>query len=185
MEAVLSEEHINEFKFCPECGSKNIKTKAGTHWTCPDCGYDLYNNNAAAVGLFLVVRGKLLVFRRVKDPQKGRLGLPGGFVNKGETLEEACIRECREEICNTPPAFEYLCSFPNTYPYKTLVYSTCDAFFYAEYNGSEEELLAGIKTVDGEAENCQLVPLATLDTSEIAFESMRKAVKILRNRIKI
>ena len=110
---------------------------------------------------------------------------PGCPSAQNETLEEACIRECREEIGITPPAFEYLCSFPNTYPYKTLVYSTCDAFFYAEYNGSEEELLAGIKTVDGEAENCQLVPLATLDTSEIAFESMRKAVKILRNRIKI
>ena len=78
-----------------------------------------------------------------------------------------------------------MCSFPNTYPYKTLVYSTCDAFFYAEYNGSEEELLAGIKTVDGEAENCQLVPLATLDTSEIAFESMRKAFAVLKKKLGI
>ena len=179
----MNNEHINEFKFCPNCGSKNIKTTAGTHWTCPDCGYDLYNNDAAAVGILLVVNGKLLVFSRTKEPQKGKLGLPGGFVNKGESLEEACIRECREEIGITPPPFEYLCSFPNTYPYKMLVYSTCDAFFYSEFKGTEEELLSSIRTVDGEAENCKLVPLATLDTSEIAFESMRKAVKKLCERV--
>ena len=82
---------INKFNFCPNCGSKNIKTTAGIHWTCPDCGYDLYNNDAAAVGILLVVNGKLLVFSRTKEPQKGKLGLPGGFVNKGESLEEAAV----------------------------------------------------------------------------------------------
>ena len=130
-----------------------------------------------------MVNKKLLVFSRTKDPQKGKLGLPGGFVNKGESLEAACIRECNEEIGITPPPFEYLCSFPNTYPFKTMVYSTCDAFFYSEYYGTEEELLSSIKTVDGEAENCKLVPLDTLDTSEIAFESMRQAVKTLKLRL--
>lgn len=177
------ESSINKFNFCPNCGSKNIITKEGSHWICPDCGYDLYNNDAAAVGILLVVKGKLLVFSRTKDPSNGRLGLPGGFVNKGESLEDALIRECNEEIGITPPPFEYLCSFPNTYPFKSLVYSTCDAFFYSEYKGSEEELLSSIRTLDGEAENCRLVPLAGIDLNEIAFDSMRQAVKTLKLKL--
>lgn len=174
---------MNEFKFCPQCGSKKIETHGGVHWTCPDCGYDLYNNDAAAVGLFLISQGKLLTFTRTKNPQKGKLGLPGGFVNKGESLEEACSRECSEEIGITPPDFSYFCSFPNTYPYKTLVYSTCDAFFYAECSETPEEILKKIQTVDGEAENCKFINLEELDVNEIAFDSMRRAFALLKEKL--
>jgi ADP-ribose pyrophosphatase YjhB (NUDIX family) len=176
----------NEFHFCPNCNSKNIKTITDigtTHWICPDCDYDLYNNNAAAVGLFLIVENKLLVFSRVKEPQKSKLGIPGGFVNKGESLEEACIRECSEEIGIIPKEINYLCSFPNVYPYKTLVYSTCDAFFFTEYRGNSEEFLSSIKTLDGEAENCKLISLENLNSDDFAFESMRKAVAVLKKRL--
>lgn len=168
---------MNEFKLCPQCGSKNIKSVTDFHWLCPDCGYSLYNNIAAAVGLVLVAENKLLTFTRTKNPAKGKLGLPGGFVNAEETLEEACNRECNEEIGITPPKFTYLCSAPNTYPYKTVTYKTCDTFFSAEYPGTAEELLASVKTVDGEAENCIMVPLSELNLDDIAFESMRKAIR--------
>lgn len=173
---------MNEFKFCPNCNSKKIQTLAGgTKWKCPDCGFNLYNNIAAAVGLILVAENRFLTFSRVKDPQKGKLGLPGGFVNAGETLEEACKRECHEEIGIEPPPFKYLCSSPNDYPYKNIAYKTCDVFFYAEFPGTAQELLDSVKTLDGEAENCIMPSFDEINLDDIAFNSMRIAIKTYMN----
>ena len=123
----------NQFTFCPSCGSKSIQTElGGRKWFCPDCGYTLYNNVAAAVGIILEnEKGELLFERRAKEPRKGFLAFPGGFSEPDETGEEAVQRECREETGIVPEDIQYLCSFPNTYEYKGIRYKTCDLFFTA------------------------------------------------------
>jgi 8-oxo-dGTP diphosphatase len=45
----------------------------------------------------LLLDGKLVCVRRGRDPFAGRLALPGGFVELGETVQEAVVREVREE----------------------------------------------------------------------------------------
>ncbi len=123
---------MNDFNFCPSCGSKNIKNVNMRKWLCPDCGFDLYNNVASAVGLIIKNSdGKVLFERRAKEPRRGFLALPGGFVDPNETAEEACFRECFEEIGVKPLSVSYICSFPNTYEYKGITYKTCDLFFEA------------------------------------------------------
>lgn len=123
----------NRFNYCPDCGSRNIQTKGnGRKWLCPDCGLELYNNVAAAVGVILQNgKGEILFEKRAKEPAKGKLALPGGFLEPGERAESGAVRECREETGVEIEGLDFLCSFPNTYEYKGLVYKTCDLFFTA------------------------------------------------------
>jgi NADH pyrophosphatase NudC (nudix superfamily) len=89
----------NDFKLCPMCGSKNIENHGNRKWVCPDCAFDLYNNVASAVGVVIRDRYNNVLFEiRAKQPRKGYLALPGGFVDFEESAEEAVVRECREEI---------------------------------------------------------------------------------------
>lgn len=52
---------------------------------------------AVGVGAVVVHEGRVLLIRRGKPPLQGRWVVPGGTVELGETLEEAVIRELREE----------------------------------------------------------------------------------------
>lgn len=125
----------NDFNMCPMCGSKNIQFRNNRKWICSDCGFDLYNNIAAAVGIVLYDNeGNILFEVRAKDPRKGFLCLPGGFVDGEERLEDSIVRECREELGAElkEEDIAYLCSFPNVYEYKNISYQTCDVFFAAK-----------------------------------------------------
>lgn len=49
------------------------------------------------VDAICVTNGKIVLIRRKNDPYKGKLALPGGFVEVGETTEAAIVREMKEE----------------------------------------------------------------------------------------
>ena len=52
---------------------------------------------SVGVGAIVVHEGRVLLIRRAKEPLRGRWVVPGGTVELGETLEEAVVREVREE----------------------------------------------------------------------------------------
>lgn len=73
---------------------------------CASCGRISYVNPLpVAVGL-VPVDGGLLLVRRTVAPCIGELALPGGFMNLGETWQEACVRELKEETGLRIPAEE-------------------------------------------------------------------------------
>ena len=167
----------NDFNFCPNCGGKNIQNVNMRKWKCDDCGFTLYNNVAAAVGLVIQNKnGKVLFEKRAKEPRKGFLALPGGFVDPNETAEEACFRECKEEIGVEPLSVKYIATFPNTYEYKNVLYKTCDIFFEAvlpenaELHAQEGEVLGFEEVLIKNKEDLKDVPLA--------FESARKTLTL-------
>ena len=174
----------NDFNSCPMCGSKKISWRDGKKWLCPDCGFDLYCNVAAAVGIVLYDDyGNLLFEVRAKEPRKGFLCLPGGFVDPDESAEAAVVRECREEMGARVSGAEFLCTFPNTYVYKNIEYKTCDIFFAAplpeKYN-SIEEFISYLKPEQSEVQKLNFYCVKTAEDIEkipLAFESARKTLQ--------
>ena len=90
-------------RFCPFCGEPNRKLPAAPHRRCPECGLHDWRNPAPAVGCAILRpapgrRGKeVLLSRRAVPPKKGGWDLVGGFVEVGETPEQAIRREVEEE----------------------------------------------------------------------------------------
>ncbi len=66
--------------------------------TCPHCGYqwEVYHNPIPTVDIIIELPDKRVVLVKRKNPPHG-WALPGGFVDYGESLEEAAVREAKEE----------------------------------------------------------------------------------------
>src|SRR5213078_2469690 len=60
-------------------------------------GRDYPDRPVLGVGAVVLVDGKVILVKRAHEPLKGRWNLPGGAVELGETLREACAREVLEE----------------------------------------------------------------------------------------
>ena len=74
---------------------------------------------------------QFLFLRRAKDPSAGKLDMPGGFVDFGETAEEALRRELKEELMIESVELTYFTSEPNDYLYLNVPYQTLDFYFAA------------------------------------------------------
>ena len=173
----------NKFNLCPSCGSKNIRWLDGKKWLCSDCGFDLYCNVAAAVGIVLYDDENNLLFEvRAKEPRKGFLCLPGGFVDPDERAEDAVVRECREELGAEVLGAEFLCSYPNTYVYKNIEYKTCDIFFKTKLSSKYENMEAFVKTLHREESEVvrfeirKVQTAADVEALPLAFESAHKTL---------
>ncbi|QJR82289.1 NUDIX domain-containing protein [Alteromonas pelagimontana] len=160
------------FNFCPQCRSANISTINGSEYRCPDCGFVYYHNTASAVAGIITCDNAMLVTQRARNPGKGMFDLPGGFVDHGESLEQALSREVEEELGLTLTDWQYFVSLPNTYRYTDVLYHTCDAVFSIE--------LSSRPTLTPEASEILQVHWLErdkIDLTTIAFPSLREAIR--------
>ena len=87
------------FEYCPRCGSHNFAINGERSRHCSDCGFTYYANASAATAAIITnSKSEILLATRAFEPAKGKLDLPGGFVDMNETAEEALIRELKEEL---------------------------------------------------------------------------------------
>ncbi len=97
---------------------------------CPDCGFQYYINSVAAVAALVTdEKGKLLLTTRGIEPHMGKLDLPGGFIDPGETAEQAVVRELKEELGLNVKSLNYIGSGPNEYVYAGFSVFTLDLAF--------------------------------------------------------
>ncbi len=163
------------FNYCPSCGSRAIFFDGIKQFSCRDCSFTYFQNVAAAAGTILECDGKILLIKRKQEPGKGKLDLPGGFVDPEESVEEAARREIREELKIDVGALKYLGSYPNTYVYKDVCYHSCDQLFYSRIEEFPTEF------DETEVEELVLMDLMEIPEDEIAFESIRIGLKLFRD----
>jgi len=168
-------------KYCPRCsGRAELEDSRRIVCADPACGFGLYLNTAAAVaGLIFDGDGRLMVIRRSRDPQKGLLDLPGGFVDFGEDAEGALRRELSEELRVEVGRVEYFRSVPNTYQYGGVLYHTLDIFYTCQCRDQ-----SAIRPNDEITEVLYRYPKEISD-DEIAFDSMRNLIGQLRRAARV
>lgn len=87
--------------FCTQCGARlDFRVPPGDHLArhvCDACGTVHYQNPRLVVGCVPEHAGRILLCRRAIEPRRGFWTVPAGFMENGETLQEAAARESREE----------------------------------------------------------------------------------------
>lgn len=90
------------FNYCPVCGGtlalRSLKAADPERLVCGACGFVFYLDPKVAVGTIIRdERNHILLVRRAIEPGYGKWVFPGGYVDRGEQVHAAALREAREE----------------------------------------------------------------------------------------
>jgi NAD+ diphosphatase len=169
----MSESIADVFRFCPRCGLAS-ETVGMNPFRCPGCEFTYFFSPCVAVaGIIADEQGRVLFLRRQREPSKGKLGIPGGFVDAGESVEVALKREVLEEMNLHVRRMDYLASFPNSYSYKGTILPVTDIFFTCVV-----ETLDTIAAERSEVASWKFCHPTEATLGEMAFESNRRAVEL-------
>jgi 8-oxo-dGTP diphosphatase len=88
-----------EYRFCPRCATDLVLQDlfGKPRPVCPACGWMYFEDPKVAVAVLVEMDGKVLLTRRVNEPQRGSWSLPAGFLDAHEDPKAAAERECLEE----------------------------------------------------------------------------------------
>ena len=156
-----------EFRYCPKCGAelvvKRLKDHEPERMVCQACDFVFFQDPKLAAGTVFESDGGLVLLRRAIEPAYGKWVFPGGFVDRGERVLDAAIRETREEA-NVDVAIRELIdvySYAGS-PIVIIVYA-------AEICGGE--LRAADETLE-----VKIFEPSAIPWDELAFPSTREAV---------
>jgi 8-oxo-dGTP diphosphatase len=91
---------VTDQGYCLQCGSplEARLQEERERPTCPSCGFIHYLDPKVAVAVILGGEAGVFLGKRCIDPGSGLWSFPAGYVNRGEVLEEAAVREVLEEL---------------------------------------------------------------------------------------
>ncbi len=149
--------------FCGRCGA-SLRTKITERAKeCPICGQLHFPRLAPAI-IVLVERGRELLLARSRHFLPRMYSVLAGFVEPGETLEEAVVREVREEVGVTVKNIKYFGSQPWPFPHSLMI------GFTATYAGGE------ISLGDDEIEDAGWFTVDNLPTIPAKISIARKLI---------
>jgi len=158
------------FLFCPRCGKRPLAQLDANAIRCTRCHFEYFHNCASCVAAIIETRGGIVLTVRDNMPKKGKLDLPGGFCNYGESLEDTLVREVKEETGLDIADVAYMGSFPNMYRYKTVTYFTTDTIFTCTTPD------ISIAAPGEEIAAIRIVKPGTLAMARVGFPSARAAL---------
>ena len=90
------------YSFCPMCGGelelRTLKAGEPDRLVCGRCGFVFYLDPKVAVGTIISDdQDRIVLVRRAIEPGYGKWVFPGGYVDRGEEVRVAAVREAREE----------------------------------------------------------------------------------------
>ena len=92
----------DNFRFCPKCGigleTKALKDGEPPRLVCPGCDFVFYLDPKVAACTICMVDGGIVLMKRGIAPEMGKWVFPGGFVDRGESVTAAAVRETKEEV---------------------------------------------------------------------------------------
>jgi 8-oxo-dGTP diphosphatase len=156
------------YRFCPLCGgrleNRLLKASEPERLVCTGCGFVFYIDPKLAVLALVPYQGGLVMVRRAIEPGYGLWVVPGGFVDVGEKVEEAVVRETQEEAGLQVRVVRLL----NVHSYRnsrTVVLSFITDYLSGEVAAGDEELEARVFSPKD------------IPWDEIAFRSTADAIK--------
>jgi 8-oxo-dGTP diphosphatase len=157
------------YRHCPQCGgaleSKLLRQGDPPRLVCSACGFVFYLDPKVAVGTIITdASGHIVMVRRAIEPGYGLWVFPGGYVDRGEEVTIAAIREAREEagIDVRLDGLVNIYSYPGR-PLIIIVYTA--------------SILGGELRIDDESLELQLFAASDLPWDELAFQSTRDALR--------
>ena len=158
-----------DYRFCPRCGGalelRQLKAGDLARLVCAACGFIFYLDPKLAVGTIIrTAENRLVLVRRAIEPGYGKWVFPGGYVDRGESLEAAALREAREES----GLHVRLDGLVNIYSYAG---RTPVVVVYAA------TAISGDLQIDEECLECAAVDEAAIPWDELAFRSTYEALR--------
>jgi len=164
------------FRYCPKCGDPGLSRDTEKSLKCNSCGFRYFINMSASVAAIIRnEKNEILFTIRKHDPAAGMLDLPGGFVDLGETAEDAVKREIFEELNLEINKTEFVGTFTNKYLYARIEYQTLDLVYNCSVESFEE-----LKVAD-DVSGYVFLDAAKVRHEEIGLESIRKIVDYISN----
>lgn len=159
-------------QYCQRCSSKF--TDKGQFMLCTLCGYKFYfNPRPTNTAILFDKEGKILLLRRKFDPHKGKLDLPGGFMEYNESAEESMQRELMEEVGFEADDLSYVGSFPDIYNFQEEDIHVIGIVF----RGRIPSYVNVEKITSNEASEIVLLSIEEIRKEDLGFESMSKALQ--------
>lgn len=112
-------------RFCSVCGKESQMTGGGMYRHCPPCQTDHFPR-VNPVAIMLILNGDDVLLGRSYGWPAGAFSALAGFVSPGETLEEACAREVKEEVGIDVTNMRYLFSQPWPFPSQLMMGLVCE-----------------------------------------------------------
>jgi ADP-ribose pyrophosphatase YjhB (NUDIX family) len=157
------------YRFCPACGggleARTLKTGDPERLVCAACGFVFYIDPKVAVGTIIRVQDdRLVLVRRAIEPGRGLWVFPGGYVDRGEALLDAAVREAREEsgLVVRIDRLVNIYSYGGTSPIIVVYAAT---------------MMSGELCTDEECLEAALFTRSDIPWDELAFRSTREALE--------